>query len=140
MNYGLAAITVRIFLLDHSRPITWLALLDDRGTITIAVTIVRFTNRYASSDRAYANTNIIVVGILACQLVTIHFEISSVQPVLLWKRFAKIVGKVMIEIAKMIGMTPAALTLSGKKLRRPCDAIPVRTLSTRCADCTGTLR
>jgi hypothetical protein len=59
MNYGLAAITIRIFLLDHGRPITWLALLDDRGTITVAVTVVRFTNRYASSDRAYANTNIL---------------------------------------------------------------------------------
>jgi len=45
MNHGLAAITVRIFLLDHGRPITWLALLDDRSTITVAVTIVRFTNR-----------------------------------------------------------------------------------------------
>ena len=32
------------------------------------------------------------------------------------------VGKVMIEIAKMIGMTPAAFTRSGRKLRRPCDA------------------
>ena len=59
---------------------------------------------------------------------------------LLWNRLAKIVGKVMIEIAKMIGMTPAALTRSGKKLRRPCEAMPVRTLRTRCADCTGTLR
>ena len=47
----------------------------------------------------------------------------------------------MIEMAKMIGMTPAVLTRSGRKLRRPpADAMPVRGLSTRWADCMGTLR
>ena len=59
---------------------------------------------------------------VACQFVVIHDATFCVHPPLLWKRLAKMVGKVMIEIAKMIGMTPAALTRSGKKLRRPCDA------------------
>ena len=49
----------------------------------------------------------------------IQLAMCSSAPVLLWKRLAKMVGKVMIEIAKMIGMTPAALTRSGRKLRRP---------------------
>jgi hypothetical protein len=64
MNDGLAAIAVRIFLLDHSRPVTRLALFDNRGTITvtIAVMIVRLADRYASSDRPNANTDIIGKG------------------------------------------------------------------------------
>ena len=50
------------------------------------------------------------------------------------------VGKNMIDSAKMIGITPAVLMRSGRKLRRPCEACPVRGLSTRCADCTGIFR
>jgi hypothetical protein len=64
MNYSLAAITVRIFFLDHSRPITRLALFDNSGTVAIAVAvmIVSFSDRYTSSNRAHANTNIIRKG------------------------------------------------------------------------------
>src|ERR1700726_2162067 len=62
MNYSFAAIAVRIFLLNHGGPITRLALLDDRGTITIPIMIVRLADRHTSSDRSYANTNIIRKG------------------------------------------------------------------------------
>ena len=44
MNDSLAAIAVRIFLLDHGRAVSGLALLDDRGTIAVAVMIVRFAD------------------------------------------------------------------------------------------------
>jgi hypothetical protein len=50
------------------------------------------------------------------------------------------VGKAMIEMAKMMGMTPPALTRSGRKLRRPCTAWPARGLTTRCADWMGIFR
>jgi hypothetical protein len=62
VDYGLAAITVSIFLLDHGRlAVTRLPLLDDSSTVTVtvAITIVRFANRYASADGTDANTNIL---------------------------------------------------------------------------------
>src|ERR1019366_3046567 len=80
------------------------------------------------------------LGPLGCQLAVIHVDALARNPPEAANRLAKIVGKNMIDGAKMIGMTPAVLMRSGRKLRRPCDAIPVRGFSTRCADCTGTLR
>jgi hypothetical protein len=63
MNDSFAAITVRIFLLDHGR-IAWLSLLDNGGAITIkvAVMIVRLADRYASSDWPDVNANILRKG------------------------------------------------------------------------------
>jgi hypothetical protein len=62
-DYGLGAITVSIFLLDHGRALPWLSLLDHGGmlTITLAVTvlIMRLANRYASADRTDSNANFI---------------------------------------------------------------------------------
>jgi hypothetical protein len=60
-DYGLGAITVSIFLLDHGRAIPWLSLLDHGGmlTITVAVLITRLANRYASADRTDSNANFI---------------------------------------------------------------------------------
>src|SRR5579859_3059647 len=80
------------------------------------------------------------LGPLGCQLAVIHAEALPMNPPALANRLAKMVGKNMIDSAKMIGMTPAVLIRSGRKLRRPCAAAPVRGLSTRCADCTGILR
>jgi hypothetical protein len=50
VDYGLAAITVSIFLLDHGLAVMWLPLLNHGGMIavTVAVLIVRLANRYAS--------------------------------------------------------------------------------------------
>jgi hypothetical protein len=61
VNYGLTAIFVSIFLLDHGRAVPWLPLLDHGGMITIAVAvlIVWLANSYASADRADVNTNFI---------------------------------------------------------------------------------
>jgi hypothetical protein len=61
VNYGLTAITVSIFLLDHGRAVPWLSLLDHGGmvTITVAVLIMRLPDRYASADRADVNANFI---------------------------------------------------------------------------------
>jgi hypothetical protein len=70
MNYSFAAIAVRIFLLNHGGPITRLALLDDRGTITITIMIVRLADRHTSSDRSYANTNIICKAGIATMPIT----------------------------------------------------------------------
>jgi hypothetical protein len=62
-DYGLGAITVSIFLLDHGRALPWLSLLDHGGmlTITVAVTVLitRLANRYASADRTDSNANFI---------------------------------------------------------------------------------
>src|SRR5450759_4795177 len=80
------------------------------------------------------------LGPFGCQLAVIHAEAPPTKPPPLAKRLAKMVGKNMIDSAKMIGMTPAVLMRSGRKLRRHCEAAPVRGLSTRCADCTGILR
>jgi hypothetical protein len=65
MDDGLAAIAVRIFFLDHGRRITrFVALLDDRAAITIAVTvmIVSFADRNTGADRPDADTNLIRKG------------------------------------------------------------------------------
>jgi hypothetical protein len=64
MNHSFAAITVRIFLLDHGRRITWLSLLDNGGAITITITIMiaRLADRYAGADRPRMNTNLIRKG------------------------------------------------------------------------------
>jgi hypothetical protein len=61
VNYGLAAITVSIFLLDHCLAVMWLSLLNHGGMIavTVAVLIMRLANRYASADRTDANTNFV---------------------------------------------------------------------------------
>jgi len=63
MNDGLAAITVRVFLLDHGRIIARLMLPDDCGAITItiaiAVMIAGFADGHAGSDRSHADTNLI---------------------------------------------------------------------------------
>ena len=59
MDYGLAAIAIRIFLFDHGGSVTWLPFFDDGGTVTVAVMITRLANRHTSSDRTHANTNII---------------------------------------------------------------------------------
>jgi hypothetical protein len=63
MDYGLGAITVSIFLLDHGRAVPRLSLLDHGGMITITVAvpvlIMRFANRYASADRTDANPDFI---------------------------------------------------------------------------------
>jgi hypothetical protein len=61
MDYGLAAITVRIFLFDHGGPVGRLSFLDDRGMIAVAVAVVimRLADRYASANRTHVNTNII---------------------------------------------------------------------------------
>jgi hypothetical protein len=59
MDYGLAAITVRIFFFDNGGSVTRLSFLDDCGTITIAVVIMRLADRHASANRTYVNTNII---------------------------------------------------------------------------------
>jgi hypothetical protein len=57
-NYGFAPITVSIFLLDYGlAAFTWLPLLDDSSTVTVA--IVRLADGYASTDRTDANTNIV---------------------------------------------------------------------------------
>ena len=58
VDHGLAAITVGVFLLDDGRAVPRLSLLDHGGmiTITVAVLIMRLTNRYASADRTGANT------------------------------------------------------------------------------------
>src|SRR5581483_12314867 len=77
-------------------------------------------------------------GPLGCQLSRIQLAALPTTPPAVWKKLEKMVGKVMIEMAKMIGMTPAALTLSGRKLRREGIAVPARGLITRWADCTGT--
>src|ERR1700738_2308883 len=80
------------------------------------------------------------LGPLGCQLAVIHADAPPRKPPELANRLAKIVGKNMIDSAKMIGMTPAVLMRRGRKLRRPCEAIPVLGLRTRCADWTGTFR
>jgi hypothetical protein len=59
MDYGLAAITVRIFLFDHGGPVTRLSFLDDRGMIAVAIAVMRLADRYASANRTHVNTNII---------------------------------------------------------------------------------
>jgi hypothetical protein len=59
MDYGLAAITVSIFLFDHGGSVSRLPFLDDGGPITIAVVILRLADRHASAYRTYMNTNII---------------------------------------------------------------------------------
>jgi hypothetical protein len=63
VDYGLAAITVRIFLFDHGGPVTRLSFLNDCGPITITVTvtvvIMRLADRYASAHRTHANSNIV---------------------------------------------------------------------------------
>jgi hypothetical protein len=60
VDYGLAAIAVSIFLLDHGLAVTRLPLLDDSTvTVSVTITIVRLANGYASADRTDANTNII---------------------------------------------------------------------------------
>jgi len=43
----------------QSRPVAGLALLDDRSAITAAVMIGRLTDRYASTNRAGADTNVV---------------------------------------------------------------------------------
>lgn len=62
MNDGLAAIAVRIFLLDHGGSIARLMLLDHRGPIAVAIMIVGFADRHAGTDRADANPNFICKG------------------------------------------------------------------------------
>ena len=60
VDYGLAAIAVSVFLLNHGRAVPWLALLDHGGiTITVAVLITRLAHRYASADWTDVNTNFI---------------------------------------------------------------------------------
>jgi hypothetical protein len=62
VDYGLAAIAVSVFLLDHSCAVPWLSLLDHGGitiTITVAVLITRLAHRYASADWTDVNTNFI---------------------------------------------------------------------------------
>jgi hypothetical protein len=63
VDYGLGAITLSIFLLYHGRAVPRLSLLDHGGMITITVAvpvlIMGLANRYASADRADANTNFI---------------------------------------------------------------------------------
>ena len=59
-NYGFAAFAVSIFLLDHGlTAFTWLSLLDDSSTVTVAITIVRLADGYASTDGTDANTNFV---------------------------------------------------------------------------------
>jgi hypothetical protein len=62
MNYSFAAMAVRVFLLNHGRSITRLALLNDRGTIAVTVAVMRLADRYTSSDRSYANADIVCKG------------------------------------------------------------------------------
>src|SRR5580704_16446771 len=63
VDYGLAAIPISIFLLDHGRAVPRLSLLDHGGmipiAIAVAVLIVRLANRYACADRTNTNTNFI---------------------------------------------------------------------------------
>src|ERR1700728_1718943 len=59
MNDRLATIAIRVFLLDHGRPIAGLAFLNDSGAITVTVVIVGFANCYAGSNRSHANANIV---------------------------------------------------------------------------------
>jgi hypothetical protein len=58
MDYGLATITVSIFLLDHGLAVMWLPLLDD-STLTVSIVIMGLANRYASANRTDANANFI---------------------------------------------------------------------------------
>ena len=81
-----------------------------------------------------------MLGPFGCQFAEIHFAARAVTPPEFWKKLAKMVGNAMIEMAKMIGMTPPALTRRGRKLRRPCTAWPARGLTTRCADWIGIFR
>jgi hypothetical protein len=62
MNDRLAAIAVRVFLLDHGGPIAGLAFLDHRCTIAVAIMIAGFADRHACADRADANPDIIRKG------------------------------------------------------------------------------
>jgi hypothetical protein len=58
VNYGLTAITVSIFLLDHGLAVMWLSLLDD-SAFTISIVVTRLANSYSSADRTRANANFI---------------------------------------------------------------------------------
>jgi hypothetical protein len=58
VNYGLAAITVSIFLLDHGLAVMWLPLLDD-SAFTISIMVTRLANRNPGADRTRANANFI---------------------------------------------------------------------------------
>src|SRR5258707_1863670 len=79
-------------------------------------------------------------GPFGCQLSRIQLAALPTTPVAVWKKLEKMVGKAMIEMAKMIGMTPAALTLSGRKLRREGMAVPAPGLVTRLGDRTRVFR
>jgi len=58
VDYGLAAITISVFLLDHGLAVPWLPLLDD-STLTVSIVVTGLANRYASADRTGANANFI---------------------------------------------------------------------------------
>jgi hypothetical protein len=58
VDYGLAAITISIFLLDHGLAVTWLPLLAD-STLTVSIVVTGLANRCASADRTGANANFI---------------------------------------------------------------------------------
>jgi hypothetical protein len=63
VDYGFAAITVRIFLFNYGGLVTRRSLLNDCGpiaiTITVTVVIMRLADRHASAHRTYANSNIV---------------------------------------------------------------------------------
>ena len=61
MNDSLAAITVRVFFLDHGRRVARFMLLEHRGAITIAVAvmIMGFADGYAGADRPDADADIL---------------------------------------------------------------------------------
>jgi len=59
VDYGLAAIAVSIFLLDHGFAVTRLPLLDDSSTVMVSVAITGLANRYVCADRADVNANFI---------------------------------------------------------------------------------
>lgn len=59
MDDCLAAVAVLLFLFDDGRPVTDLALLDHRGSISIAIHVVRLSHRRAHADRADADADIV---------------------------------------------------------------------------------
>jgi hypothetical protein len=59
MDYSLASITVRIFLLDHGGVVARLSFFNDRVTITITVVIMSFADRHACSYRTSPNSNLV---------------------------------------------------------------------------------
>jgi hypothetical protein len=58
MDYGFTLVPVTMLFLNHSGPVTIRFTLLDTSTVTIAIPIMAFANRYASAYGANSNSNI----------------------------------------------------------------------------------